>query len=134
MFSSLAVCSAAAASREPIAKISHSSPCCMAGITFCVPIFAVLRIPQRTRLMVNSSDLVVKIKEKFVMLEAASYRQWTEFRTRMTSEQTESPKTASAAQVLNIAAYKFVRLTNLVERRNQLRELSRELHLRGTIL
>jgi predicted sulfurtransferase len=52
----------------------------------------------------------------------------------MTTEQIESPKTASSTQVLNIAAYKFVRLTSLVGRRDQLRELSRTLQLRGTIL
>ena len=38
------------------------------------------------------------------------------------------------SRVLNVAAYKFVRLTNLVERRDALRKLSRDLHLRGTIL
>ena len=42
--------------------------------------------------------------------------------------------TLQATQVLNVAAYKFVRLTHLVERRDRLRDMSRELQLRGTIL
>jgi predicted sulfurtransferase len=48
--------------------------------------------------------------------------------------QTELPRPTQAAQVLNIAAYKFMRLSDLVERRDRWRELSRELGLRGTIL
>jgi predicted sulfurtransferase len=52
----------------------------------------------------------------------------------MTTEQTDLSGTIQTAEVLNVAAYKFVRLTNLVERRDRLRELSRHLQLRGTIL
>lgn len=40
----------------------------------------------------------------------------------------------SEVGVLNVAAYKFVRLTGLVERRDGLRRLTRELGLKGTIL
>jgi RluA family pseudouridine synthase len=36
--------------------------------------------------------------------------------------------------IVNIAAYKFTELTGLVELRNQLREIARSQHLRGTIL
>jgi predicted sulfurtransferase len=52
----------------------------------------------------------------------------------MMTEQIESPKAAQADQVLNVAAYKFVRLTALVNRRDRLRELTKSLNLRGTIL
>lgn len=52
----------------------------------------------------------------------------------MATEETELPQKIQTPQVLNVAAYKFVRLTNLVERRDRLRELSRKLNLRGTIL
>lgn len=52
----------------------------------------------------------------------------------MATEETELPQKVQMPQVLNVAAYKFVRLTNLVERRERLRELSRKLNLRGTIL
>lgn len=41
---------------------------------------------------------------------------------------------ATTAPVLNIAAYKFVPLTNLPARREELRSFCRELELRGTIL
>ena len=47
------------------------------------------------------------------------------------STQVSPPKTAS---VVNIAAYKFVSLTGLPERRQQLRERCLELDLKGTIL
>jgi predicted sulfurtransferase len=52
----------------------------------------------------------------------------------MATEEIKLPPEAQATQVLNVAAYKFVRLTNLVERRDRLRELCRGHHLRGTIL
>lgn len=52
----------------------------------------------------------------------------------MTMEQTKLSTAVEPAPMLNIAAYKFVRLTNLVERRDRLRELTRNLALRGTVL
>lgn len=48
------------------------------------------------------------------------------------SAESESPQVAS--QVLNVAAYKFVPLTNLAERRERLRSFCLSLQLRGTIL
>lgn len=41
---------------------------------------------------------------------------------------------SAAGQILNIAVYKFARLTGLPERRERLRALSKQLTLRGTIL
>jgi UPF0176 protein len=52
----------------------------------------------------------------------------------MSTDNADLLETFQVAQILNVAAYKFVRLTNLVERRDRLRALCRELDLRGTIL
>lgn len=52
----------------------------------------------------------------------------------MISDKTEVAETLPARSVLNVAAYKFVPLTGLVERRDRLRELCSDLHVRGTIL
>ncbi len=52
----------------------------------------------------------------------------------MNSQTTDSLPPATGLQILNIAAYKFVRLTNLVQRRDGLRDLTINLDLRGTIL
>lgn len=43
-------------------------------------------------------------------------------------------KNCQESQILNVAAYKFARLTNLLERRDKLRDHTYELGLRGTIL
>ncbi|GAB5444772.1 MAG: hypothetical protein Fues2KO_51210 [Fuerstiella sp.] len=47
----------------------------------------------------------------------------------MTAASTESP-----AAIVNISAYKFVRLTELEQRRSQLRDLATQLGIKGTIL
>lgn len=52
----------------------------------------------------------------------------------MTTEQIKLTADSELSAVLNIAAYKFTRLTNLIERRDRLRELTRGLALRGTVL
>jgi predicted sulfurtransferase len=52
----------------------------------------------------------------------------------MNGQTTDSLPPAAGLQILNIAAYKFARLTNLVERRDHLRDLTKILDLRGTIL
>jgi len=39
---------ARSASREAIAVTAHRRACCMAGITLVVPMFAVLKMPQRS--------------------------------------------------------------------------------------
>jgi UPF0176 protein len=45
-----------------------------------------------------------------------------------------APERCAPSQILNIAAYKFVRLTGLSDRRERLRVFCQELALRGTIL
>ncbi|QEG32827.1 oxygen-dependent tRNA uridine(34) hydroxylase TrhO [Bythopirellula goksoeyrii] len=52
----------------------------------------------------------------------------------MNSDQAEFCGGTPQSQFLNVAAYKFVPLTDLFERREQLRELARRLGLKGTIL
>jgi UPF0176 protein len=52
----------------------------------------------------------------------------------MIPEQTDLPKATEAGQIVNVAAYKFVRLGGLVDRRDRLRKLTQDLQLRGTIL
>ena len=52
----------------------------------------------------------------------------------MIPDTTQLSETLFPRQILNVAAYKFAPLTCLVERRDRLRELSGNLHLRGTIL
>ena len=52
----------------------------------------------------------------------------------MNTNRAELIESHTETQFLNIAAYKFARLTNLAERRERLRDLTRELSLRGTIL
>ena len=53
MFSSAAACFAFERSREAIAVISHHGLRCIAGMTFLSAMFAVLKIPQRTLIMVE---------------------------------------------------------------------------------
>jgi UPF0176 protein len=52
----------------------------------------------------------------------------------MNTDQTNLRESIPPTQVLNIAAYKFVLLTNLAQRRERLRDFTRGLGLRGTIL
>ncbi|MDZ4657404.1 MAG: rhodanese-like domain-containing protein [Bythopirellula sp.] len=52
----------------------------------------------------------------------------------MNTDQTDLRGCDAVSQVVNIAGYKFARLTKLVERRDRLRELAHDLGLRGTIL
>jgi UPF0176 protein len=52
----------------------------------------------------------------------------------MNTELPLAPERCAPSQILNIAAYKFVRLTGLPERREKLRTFCKELALRGTIL
>jgi UPF0176 protein len=52
----------------------------------------------------------------------------------MNTDQADLRGCEQESQILNIASYKFVQLTNLVERRDRLRTLTRERGLRGTIL
>ena len=52
----------------------------------------------------------------------------------MNTDRTDLRECEPETRILNIAAYKFARLTKLVERRDHWRELSRDLGLRGTIL
>jgi hypothetical protein len=44
-----------ATSREAIAATVVSSPCCIAGITFLRPMFAVLRTPKRSFVVIEAS-------------------------------------------------------------------------------
>ena len=52
----------------------------------------------------------------------------------MNTNRAELTECRTETQFLNVAAYKFARLTKLPERRELLRDLTRELSLRGTIL
>ena len=52
----------------------------------------------------------------------------------MSTDQADFRGSTPATRILNVAAYKFARLTNLVERRDGLRQLTSALSLRGTIL
>ena len=67
---------AAAAEREPIATTSLCFPSCIAGITFSMPIFAVLKIPQRTFCIVLLLVFCALLSHKFEAVRAAPARKF----------------------------------------------------------